>query len=460
MKRNSKILLVFFVSLSFYSCSLFDTLETTDPNNSGSENAVLTPQDAESVLSGAYAAMNQDGYYSRMQVIYGPILSGYMGSTNITTRNITFEAETNTVAVENNTVANTFDDVYELANRSTNVITLVGALEDRLFTDPTRKVEIIAEAHFLRGLAHFDALRFWGRFWDRSSDLGIPLRLEPGEVTNSDLPRSTVEEVYSSIMSDLDLAIAGAPDYSVSYFASKLSARAMKARVALYMEEYEMANQLADQVIGSTAVALEGSYDDIFTNRLNSSELIFAMFASQIEGSGHSLFILTPSSPFGQGRYDYAPTQAFLDAIDGDPRESVSINIAAEGPEVAKYPNLTIGDDPTYIMRLAEIYLIKAEALARGAGTVDQAREALNTIKNRAGTPPSTATDATQLLTEIQSEKLLELAFEGSHEWFDAIRFGNIQTIKPSVTSENFWVLPIPDIEDDPNGALDQNPGY
>jgi len=442
------------------SCEVFDGLEPTPQQSLPPEDAIQDAEGAESALTGTYSFLNQDGYYGRMQPVYGPILSGYMGSTSGTTRDITFQSESNSVQPNDNTLAGLWDDIYEVANAASNVIQRVGDLTDDDGFTENRRTQIIAEARFLRALAHFDALRFFGRFWDTSSELGIPLRLEPGDATNAQIPRSSVSEVYASVMTDLDDVIANAPAFSINYLASRDAGRALKSRVALYAGDYAMAAQLADEVIAGGNFTLEANYGDIFANKLNSSEVVFAMFASQTEGSGHSFFYLSPSSPIGEGRYDYAPTAQYIALMEGDPRAEASFGETPDGPEVRKYPSLTTSEDPSYIIRLAELHLIKAEALLRSGGAVQEAQDALNVVRNRAGVAPAATTDVDELLALIQEEKVKELAFEGSHSWFDAIRYDNIMSIKPTVTSENQYALPIPTIEVDPNNEISQNPGY
>ncbi len=460
MKSIPYIFLIVLLFGTFTGCETLDGLDPQPQQSLSAGEAIKNANDSESALTGSYAFLNTDGYFGRMFPVYGSILSGYLGSTTGTTRDITFQSESNSVRPSDNTLGNTWDDIYEVANAASNVVERVGALSDDAGFVGSRKNEIIAEAKFLRAMAHFDALRLFGRFWDNSSPLGIPLRLEPGDAINAQLPRSTVSEVYASILSDLDDVIANGPGYSVSYLASREAGQALKARAALYAQDYATAAQLADQVIQGGVFTLEASYGDIFVNRLNSSELIFAMFSSQTEGSGHTFFHLSPSSELGAGRYDYGPTAQFTTLIAGDPREGASIGVTPDGPEVRKYPNLTAGDDPTYILRLAEMYFIKAEALARSGGDLGQAVDALNTVRARAGLGAITASTGEELLPLIQEERVRELSFEGSHEWFDAIRYGNISTLKPTVVNENQWALPIPDIEVDPNNQLDQNPGY
>ena len=439
------------------ACGLYDNLDTEPQQSLSNTTAITTPVDAESALNGTYAAMNQDGYYARMHVVLGPNQFIYLGSTASTTRSITFDSENNNVSPADNTLTATWDDIYEMADRASNVIEAVPNIDESAFSPASRKNEIIAEARFLRALAHFDALRFFGRFWDNSSALGAPLRLVPGNTTNKDLARSSVAETYTSINEDLDFAIANGPNFSVSHLTSVAAARALKARVALYQGDFETAASLATQVIDDGNFGLEAVYDDIFINRLGSSELIFGMFANATtEQSSHSFFFLSQASG---GRQDYGPTAQFLSLIDGDPREGASVD--ASVPEVLKYPNVNTQDDPAYIMRLAELYFIRAEARARQA-TPDLAGALadLNVIRARVGLPDATASTVDEFLDQMQEEKVKELAFEGSHSWFDAIRLGNARTLKSSIPSDDRLVLPLPTQEIDNNDLLDQNPSY
>ena len=341
MKYIFKFISLCLILCAFSACETLDGLEPQPQQSLSAGEAIKDANGAESALTGTYSFLNQDGYFARMFPVYGSVLSGYLGSTTGTTRDITFQSESNSVRPSDNTLGNTWDDVYEVANAASNVIARVGELTDADGFTGSRRSELISEAQFLRAMAHFDALRLFGQFWDTGSALGIPLRIEPGDAINAQLPRSTVSEVYASVQADLDGVIANAPAFTTSYFASQEAGLAMKARVALYAQDYTLAAQLADQVIQGGVFSLEPNYGDIFVNRLNSSEVIFAMFSSQTEGSGHTFFHLSPSSELGAGRYDYGPTAQYTEMIAGDPRETASIGVTPDGPEVRKYPNLT-----------------------------------------------------------------------------------------------------------------------
>ena len=128
--------------------------------------------------------------------------------------------------------------------------------------------------------------------------------------------------------------------------------------------------------------------------------------------------------------------------------------------------------DNLVILRLAEIYLNKAEALTKKSGLTQTAVDLLNAIHTRAGLPAFTLAgfaNADALFFAIIRERRWEFAFEGMDR-FDQIRIGEkaglpadlgIRNLNTSLTNPDFWALPIP--ENDvviTQGLIKQNPGY
>jgi len=457
-----KIYWAFCMLILLQACEFTEVLEQLPQASLATEEAVVDAASAETVLTGTYEELKDDGAYGRMQPVLAGILSGYMGSTSLTTRNITFQCESNTVLPADNTLSGTFTDFYVIANRASNVIERVSALNEEAGFSGNRKNEILGEAHFLRALAHFNLLTYFGRFYDTTSPFGIPLRLEAGNVQNAQNGRATVAETYQSIIDDLDVAVANAPSFSLVYLASEEAAKALKARVLLYRGDYAAAAQLAQEVIDGGVFSLEPSYADIFQKGFGNTESIFSVFFTQgAETNSHAFFHHSDQSTFGEGRHDYGPTAQYTNLMQGDPRSAASFGVDPDGEAyVVKYFRLSTSDDPAYVLRLAEMYLIVAEGLARSGGSLTNATEALNEVRSRAGLADAAPQDATELLDLIFEEKVKELAFEGGHEWFDAIRFGKIEALKSTVISENQYILPIPNTEDFPNDEVEQNPGY
>jgi len=114
--------------------------------------------------------------------------------------------------------------------------------------------------------------------------------------------------------------------------------------------------------------------------------------------------------------------------------------------------------DPAYVIRIAEVYLIRAEARAQQAGKISDAITDLNAIRDRAGLTPTTATSQADVLLAIENENRLEFGLEG-HRWFDLVRTGRAAAVL-GLTDANKYVLPIPFDQINVDPALTQNTGY
>jgi starch-binding outer membrane protein, SusD/RagB family len=112
-------------------------------------------------------------------------------------------------------------------------------------------------------------------------------------------------------------------------------------------------------------------------------------------------------------------------------------------------------------LRLADMYLIRAEATAQQGGDLQQVKNDLNAVRARAGLTGTTANTQATLLTAIEQERRLEFAFEGQR-WFDLVRTGRAVDVLPAVTNINQTLFPIPlsEILTNTNPGMNQNPGY
>jgi hypothetical protein len=125
--------------------------------------------------------------------------------------------------------------------------------------------------------------------------------------------------------------------------------------------------------------------------------------------------------------------------------------------QVAKYTDRATGTDQTVVLRLAEMYLIRAEANIGSA----QADDDVNTIRNRAGL----ANISGVTLDDILQERFVELCFEG-HRWTDLTRTGKadevMSVINPLTWQSTDVLMPIPqrEIQQNPTLVGKQNPGY
>jgi hypothetical protein len=444
-----KILLYITILLMATSCELTDVINQNPPNHLVPENVLQNEGDASALLNGVYSTIIS--YSSAHYYMYSELIpSGMSGSmSTIGTGSANTQFTTNTLLFDNSNVNSYWTILYQTVNGANNVISLVSLLPDALF-ELKSKSELIGEAHFLRAMATFDLLRYFGEFYDINSRYGIIIRTEPVNFVTRDKARSTVADSYTQILSDLDYAIANAPDFSVTYRGSKTAAKALKARVLLFMGRYADAATMANEVITENKRSLETSFANVFNKGLTSNEMILMTHrhsASDTEDNNRKRF------------YAGRPGTTWLPSyMAGDPRTSVSYS----GTTILK-TNHTATFRPTYFIRLAEMYLIKAEALAFSGATLENIKQPLNVIRQRAGIGSSSATTLDAVKNDIFAEYVRELVFENGSEWFAAIRFGKIMQLKPSITSIHQFILPIPESEIAGNGALsnsDQNQGY
>ncbi|ACU02948.1 MULTISPECIES: RagB/SusD family nutrient uptake outer membrane protein [Pedobacter] len=446
MKR---ILYILLLNILFCGCGkLTNVLDVDPPNNLTPENVAKNKEGLRNLLNGAYAQLHNQNYYLHVEAI--PATLGGTMQRGASFPDVQYQDNNLNQTIAN--VNNLWMAFYKMINQANWVIQLANELPAGEISD-IEKEQIIAQAQGLRGMATFDALRFFGQYYDVNSPYGVLVRTEVVDFTNRHLKRSTVAETYTQVLTDLDEAIAKAPNFTKPIYISKTAAKAFKARVMLYKGDYAMAAQLAEQVITDGTRSLSPTFARVFSDGFNSSELIFMRATDAVTYTADRKKLTYSNG----GVLVSAWLKTFM---AGDPRAALSFN--ATSNLVLKVNNTTFFA-PTYFIRMAEMYLIKAEGLARTDAALADAKIPLQTVRSRAfGTPQlSLATTKPALLDEIHAEIIKELCFENGSDWFANQRFDKIKTIKPKVTSVNQYILPIPQSEILSNNLFGpQNPGY
>lgn len=452
------------------SCSIDDIKPL---NQLTQENTIRGEVSAQQVLNGVYKLgrvfdLNAFPLY----------LAAYGNEGRITGSGLSQSAgyNTNEVPANNQFLANLYNAHYKIINSSNFLIKGLEAGDAKGISE-VRKAEMISEAKFQRAFAYFNLLRYFGQFYDLNSIYGVVLRTEFSTQLTA-TPRNTVQEVYDFIQADLEFAAANGPEFVDHFYSGKLASQALLAKVELYMGNYGMAANLAKEVINNTeGYDLETQYQSIFSNSFNSSEVIFAPYTAAGSEGATSMYLVNRTT-FSETLKNTADAQVGS-ANDGDlsgsgtnydPRFSFAYSNDTKGVNMqGKYPfadNSTSQGNTLYHLRLAEMYLIHAEAEARRVGgDLVVALGSLNAIRNRVLVTPKTLTTKAVLLEDIRQEKLLELFFENGEPWFDIVRYdalGNLNAsiIKPTLTSKNKFVLPIPTQVITGNKNIIPNPGY
>ena len=350
----------------------------------------------------------------------------------------------------------------------------------------------VAEAKFLRAFNYFQLVRNWA---------GVPLRTEEN-MTETDLKKSTPEEVYALIVADLLEAEQNLPDKASKVGKpTKWAAKTMLADVYLTLGKYAEARDRADEVIKSNKFSLVPvqSVSDFQTKVFGpdlvstSEEIFYLKYTRQINQGNYMLWITNhPSTKlfnFGGAYVVYGfTTETFYKGWDSnDIRKAlwqpVNIGLGANTLISSKFTDANAisqqgagNDDPVY--GLNDVLLIYAEAAARAGNSVTpEAMESLNKVHRRAyGKAPATASTvdfkvadytAATFVDLVIQERAYEFLYLGKR-YLDLKRIGKvkeaIKAVKGITVADKHLLWPIPVSELNFNKALnpatDQNPGY
>ncbi|QNL51913.1 RagB/SusD family nutrient uptake outer membrane protein [Olivibacter sp. SDN3] len=446
-------------------------------------NYYRTSSDAEAAIISVYAGLMS--IYSQNMYFLADLPSeqtNFGTGTNVDRINIdNFQFE-----AENQIVMNIWNHSYRNINRANAVIDRVPDID----MDAQRAGVIVAEARFLRALNYFNLVRLFG---------GVPLRLqETASLADLGIPRSSAEEVYELIISDLVEAEAILPNTVSGGKASKGAASTLLAYVYLTRSDWSNAATKAQEVADNAAsfgYSLFEEYSDIWKiENENTREHIFScQYQSGPEGLGsaYSHFFMSRQANAilkgGSGYSAHMVEDAFWQSFEtSDKRRDASILSSFIDPnnqQVVSYPSGGLTElsifkyyDPepfarnnnnnNYpILRYADVLLILAEALNELEGPNDRAYRAMNEIRRRAGLDVLEHLSQQQFRDAILQERSWEFCFE-SKRFFDLIRTETLIPIMQAAGKnpgpENL-LYPIPQREIDVNdqiNAADQNPGY
>lgn len=440
--------------LLFSSCELVEVTDLEAKYQIASGNVVQDIDDAETLMAGVYGQLTveelitwMDGITSGAGLTMAP-----GGSANSGSR----EFYTNSVTADSYWPIRIWTNFYNVINNANHVIDKTSALD----TDDPRKTEIIAEARFVRGLSHFYLMRFFGEHWDETSAYGVVIK--DGPIISADPePRSTVGDTYSFILEDLEYAIANAPDFTTTIYASKVAAMGLKSKVLLYKGDYAEAASTAMEVINSGIRELDPSFENIWLAKTSGVEPLFVGNA----GPGAE-----SNSKYTWLRFGFMVSPEYIADLEA--------SMDARGPFIYqpdnnnytfKYNGIWNGAqerfDVEYFLRLGEVYLIYAEAELRSGGDITAAMDAVNAIRTRGGNAGVTAASVAEALELVRQEKYWELGAEAGEEYFDLVRYHkvgdiNFNDFKP-LPDETRLIIPIPDSEIQvTQGIVEQNPGY
>lgn len=368
-----------------------------------------------------------------------------------------FELNTHNVQPSNGSVRDIWKEAYfgiYAANAA------IEGLESSVAIDETITQRLIGEAYFIRAFLHFYLTNLFGE---------IPYVTTTDYINNSSIEKNTIPEVESFLIEDLEKAQELLPENYLSperIRPNRFAAKALLSRIYLYNGNWIDAENTATAVIELGLYQIDVPIESVF---LATSPGTIWQFKSQFNGSNTKEalnYILVAAPP-----QSHALRDDFVAGFrDGDRRREVWVDSISDGNEVwyfsSKYnenQNTSISLEYSKVLRIAEIYLIRAEARLR-LGNIEGAKQDLNAVRERAGLLPVESIDPVELETEILYERKVELFTEFGHRWFDLKRYNQAEAVLAPIKNgwdESSYLLPIPETELSANPNLDpQNPGY
>ncbi|GAA4050808.1 RagB/SusD family nutrient uptake outer membrane protein [Hymenobacter glaciei] len=472
-------------------------------------NFYQTQQDAIQATNAAYSELTKEGQYNSAMWAFdimadNSVTGGDDGNDGIEYKQMEAFSIPSTNFVVNRLWGGSFIGVQ----RANLVLQKVPGIANM---DPAIKSRCLGEAQFLRAKFYFDLVRVYG---------DVPLfTTPPATPAEVNIPRTPVAQVYAQIEKDLIAAIGNLPgSYAGADLgrATKWAATGLLAKVYITEGKKAEAAVQARSVITGSGKTMWANYADNFkpaNENQNAKESLFEIqfvngrneYDRNNVGSSMNEFFgprganQTPGSGYGFN----IPEPDFVNGYEaGDTRKAASVWVPGDvfpdgktqsakatgspyGYNVRKWfvgkVNTNIWDSPLNVpvLRLAEMYLILAEAVGSNA----EGLEAINKVRRRAFGLPIDAASAKDLMANVPDftaavlrERKYELAFEFDR-WFDLKRYNGTQYglipvmtaqanylktlgITRGIPTEKNLVLPIPQSELDANPGLKQNPGY
>lgn len=503
MKRHFILAGLLLIGSGFSACEKF--LEEEPRSFLSPDTYYEDESDLLAALTGVYDGLgdNSDTFLARRLHYLTWFTSGEALSPSLSEQQLLVNY---TFTADHGDINRVWTSMYSAINRANTVIGRAEAVP----MDEDLKRQYIGEAKFLRALLYFYGVRLWG---------ALPLVTE--EVASIDevkLPRSPVSEIYDLIIGDLEQASGVVPAENQEGRARLGAVKALLAKVYLTRasseaagsNDYQLCAELCKEVIDMPEHHLMDDYQDIFgpPNEFNAESLFewqgdrilspvgeHSMFGSFSMPRGIKLF---PEQGATDGGGIVSSVEYFQLYDAGDYRRESTF--VTEGPDfdgewlsweqftypyptpTLKYVDQTATDRNGFewcgnfiVLRLADVYLMRAEALNELNGPGAEARAMINTIRARArnrdgSTSSPLPADLPAGLSKeafrdsVLHERAVELGFEGKR-WFDLVRTGRlVETIKaidPGYpVSEKHTLFPIPPDELLLNEQLTQNPGW
>jgi starch-binding outer membrane protein, SusD/RagB family len=442
-----KLLFVTLIYLSITSngCEK-DYLNTTPTGSVDAGSAYATTKNAKAAINGIYRGFivryrGSQGYFGYPSLmLINDILAEDLVFSNASNG---WHFNEHRWLTHRSDVGNLSIMPYEMYYRLIGNANVAIANIDNAIGTPAEKNQIKGEALAIRAFSYFNLVQYYGKRYDASkkpnSTLGVSLVLEP---TKEGIARSSVEDCYAQINKDLDEAgkLLTSARAAKSHF-NKNVVRGIQARVALVQQNWSAAAAFAAEArVGGGALMSIAQYQDGFAeinnpewmwgfDHLEDQSTYFGAFHSYISSNFNSSVNRQTPKTINKLIYDRIPTTDVRSKM-WVKAPTAANSLTAPGGVRAPYmvqkfrlPGVpstsTMGDVP--YMRVAEMFLIEAEAKARGGDNTGATKALFDLVKQRDPAYVTSTKTGDALIEEIMFHRRIELWGEG-HRFLDLKR--------------------------------------
>lgn len=441
--------LVMTLCMLITSCSKI--LDVKPATSIDAETSLVEEEDFLTATVGAYSYLRLTPLYGRQLIVYPELLANNAAHHG---------QASNLLALSKNARGSHMTPWQRTYEAIAQINIILEQLEENYEGSEEVKKQVRGQCLFLRALYYHILGKVYsyepGHVVSASRNRGtVPIRTKAiySWDRNENLGRPTQEEFYAFLYAELEEAYELLTESGYDrapHFASPAAVAALFSRVALYNEDWETAIHWSTIAIesGVGRLSTKSSYvadwraashpESIFEVEFNINENVGVNYAPRADFTNR----VDVESTAANGR-GIAPVSDELYALfrDEDVRKELiwkGLGPRSSDNQMTKFlsrggaPNL----DNIPVIRVAEMYLNRAEAYAHLEGQDGQAIADLNTIRTRSGLAPASGLVEDALITEILEQRRLELCFEG-HIWFDLKRRGE-DVVKPDGTVIKF----------------------
>lgn len=484
MTKQIKFLAILLFVGMFIAC---DDARDIDQDGTPTDDEIFeTVEDLEKGLNGAYQA-----YTTFDQINFNAIFSDNAkngkSSNGQNASLYAYNLTTTTDEAEGIWVGH-----YQLINRANRVLEAYEDL-DLSADEQAEADEIAGQLYALRALGHMELYMYYAEAYNQDDKLAVPIMTHVEDNLDYQPSRNTVGEVVDFVREDLHEAkqLLDGADLSVKYI-DAAGAQGLEARLELFRENWNTADSLATELYTEYGVTSMDNYLDMHADQSDDGVIFKRTYVDrtdEIAGIFYFNNVDIDGDPYVEVSNDLFnildPDDIRFKSIVVDPDDDAGSEVVGENDIdnvllINKYPGSSRGPmtNDYKALRGAEMLLIAAEAQARqgDVGTAEQTIQELLDERYPSGDAPTVSyADDNEALKDILEQRRIELAFEG-HRFLDIKRFRDITNqgidrnemdcISYSVEDCNLskddyrFTMPIPQVELNANGEIEQNPNY